>query len=93
MLGKREDAWDRAKKIGVNVLSAWTSVLDHLVFYVVEASSQEAASSILYLNRYDFNVFDGDSNTDLNQQWIFTDKKIGCPVSPRTVAKKLMLKD
>jgi hypothetical protein len=42
MLGKREEAWDRAKKHGVNVLSAWTSVLDHLVFYIVEASSQEA---------------------------------------------------
>ena len=41
-LGRREDAWDRAKKHGVNVLSAWTSVLDHLVFYIVEASAQEA---------------------------------------------------
>jgi hypothetical protein len=41
-LGRREDAWDRAKKHGVNVLSGWTSVLDHLVFYIVEASSQEA---------------------------------------------------
>jgi hypothetical protein len=41
-LGKREEAWDRAKKHGVQVLSAWTSVLDHLVFYIVEASSQEA---------------------------------------------------
>jgi hypothetical protein len=38
---KREEAWDRAKKHGVQVLSAWASVLDHLVFYVVEASSQE----------------------------------------------------
>ncbi len=41
-LGKREEAWDRAKKHGVQVLSAWTSDLDHLVFYIVEASSQEA---------------------------------------------------
>jgi hypothetical protein len=41
-LGKREDAWDRAKKHGVQVLSAWASVLDHLVFYIVVASSQEA---------------------------------------------------
>ena len=41
-LGKREEAWDRAKKHNVQVLSAWTSVLDHLVFYVVEAASQEA---------------------------------------------------
>jgi len=42
MLGKREDVWDRANKHGVHVMSAWTSVIDHLVFYVVEASSQEA---------------------------------------------------
>jgi hypothetical protein len=42
MLGKKEEAWDRAKKHGVQVLSAWTSVLEHLVFYIVEASSQEA---------------------------------------------------
>jgi len=42
MLGKREEVWDRAKKHGVHVLSAWHSVLDHLVFYVVEAPSQEA---------------------------------------------------
>ena len=41
MLGKKEDAWDRAKKQGIQVLSAWTSVLDHLVLYIVEASSQE----------------------------------------------------
>jgi uncharacterized protein with GYD domain len=40
-LGKREEAWDRAKKHGVQVLSAWTSVLEHLVFYIVEAPSQE----------------------------------------------------
>jgi len=44
-LGKREEAWDRAKKHGVQVLSAWTSVLDHLVFYIVEAPSQEAVES------------------------------------------------
>ena len=42
MLGKKEEAWDRAKKHGVQVLSAWTSILEHLVFYIVEASSQEA---------------------------------------------------
>ena len=42
MLGKREEVWDRVKKHGVHVLSAWTSVLDHLIFYVVEAASQEA---------------------------------------------------
>ena len=42
MLGKREEAWDRAKKHGIHVSSAWTSVLDHLIFYIVEAPSQEA---------------------------------------------------
>jgi uncharacterized protein with GYD domain len=45
MLGKKEEAWDRAKKHGVQVLSAWTSVLEHLVFYIVEASSQEAVEA------------------------------------------------
>jgi len=39
VVGKREEA---AKKHGVKVLSAWTSVLDHLIFYIVEASSQQA---------------------------------------------------
>jgi hypothetical protein len=28
MLGKREAVWDQAKKHGVHVLSAWTSVLE-----------------------------------------------------------------
>jgi len=41
-LGKREEAWDRAKKHGVQVLSAWTSILEHVIFYIVEASSQES---------------------------------------------------
>ena len=45
MLGKREEAWDRAKKHGVQVLSAWTSVLEHVIFYIVEASSQEAVEN------------------------------------------------
>lgn len=35
--GKREEA---AKKHGIRILSAWTSVLEHLVFYIVEAPSQ-----------------------------------------------------
>lgn len=39
VVGKREEA---AKKYGVKVLSAWTSVLDHLVFCIVEAPSQFA---------------------------------------------------
>jgi hypothetical protein len=33
---------ERKKKHGVNVLSSWTSILEHLVFYIVEASSQDA---------------------------------------------------
>jgi len=36
---KREEA---AKKHGVKVLSAWSPVLDHLIFYIVEAPSQQA---------------------------------------------------
>jgi len=46
MLGKRE-VWDRAKKHGVHVLNAWASVMDHLVFHVVETSSQEAVRTTL----------------------------------------------
>jgi len=42
MLGKKEEAWDRAKKHGVQVLSAWTTILEHAIFYIVEAPSQEA---------------------------------------------------
>jgi len=42
MLGKREDAWDRAKKHGMQMLSAWTSILEHDIFYIVEAPFQEA---------------------------------------------------
>jgi len=38
-VSKREEA---AKKHGVKILSAWTSVLEHLVFYIVEAPSQVA---------------------------------------------------
>jgi len=39
VVGKREEA---AKKHGVKVLSAWTSTLDHLIFYILEAPSQLA---------------------------------------------------
>jgi len=39
VIGKREEA---AKKHKIKVLSAWTSVLDHLIFYIVEAPSQKA---------------------------------------------------
>lgn len=38
-VGKREEI---AKKHGVKISSAWTSTLDHLVFYIVEAPSQTA---------------------------------------------------
>jgi hypothetical protein len=39
VVGKREEA---AKKHGMKILSAWTSTLEHLVFYIVEAPSQAA---------------------------------------------------
>jgi hypothetical protein len=42
LLNLREEAWDRAKKHGAQVLSSWASVLEHVIFYIVETSSQEA---------------------------------------------------
>jgi len=39
VIGKREEA---ATKHGVKVVSAWTSTLDHLIFYIVEAPSHTA---------------------------------------------------
>jgi len=39
VIGKREEA---AKKHGIKILSAWTSTLDHLIFYIIEAPSQQA---------------------------------------------------
>jgi len=39
VVGKREEI---AKKHRVKVLSAWTSVLDHLAFFIVDAPSQFA---------------------------------------------------
>jgi hypothetical protein len=39
LIGKREEA---AKKHAIKVLSAWASVLDHLIFYIIEAPSQPA---------------------------------------------------
>jgi len=39
---RREEA---AKKHGIKVLSAWTSTLDHLIFYIVEAPSQQAVEN------------------------------------------------
>lgn len=41
-VGKREEA---AKKYGIKIISAYTSILDHLIFHVVEAPSQEAVES------------------------------------------------
>jgi len=38
-VGKREEA---AKKHDIKVLSAWTSIYEHLVFFIVEAQSQPA---------------------------------------------------
>ena len=39
LIVKRAEA---SEKHEVKVISAWTSLLDHLIFYVVEASSQKA---------------------------------------------------
>ena len=39
VVGKREEV---AKKHGVKVISAYTSILDHLIFQIVEAPSQQA---------------------------------------------------
>jgi len=39
VVGKREET---AKKHRIKVLSAWTSTLEHLIFYIVEAPSQTA---------------------------------------------------
>jgi hypothetical protein len=39
LVGKREEI---AKKYGIKILSAYTSVLDHLMFYAIEAPSQQA---------------------------------------------------
>ena len=38
--GRREEA---AAKHGIKILSAWASVLEHLIFYIVEAPSEQAA--------------------------------------------------
>ena len=37
VVGKREEA---TKKHGIKIITAWTSTLDHLIFYIVEAPSQ-----------------------------------------------------
>lgn len=42
VVGKREEA---AKKHEIKVLSAYTSILDHLIFYVVDAPSQQAVEN------------------------------------------------
>jgi len=39
LIGKREEL---AKKYDIKILSAYTSILDHLMFYVIEAPSQQA---------------------------------------------------
>ncbi len=41
-VGKRMEV---AKKCEIKVLSAYTSILEHLVFYVVEAPSQQAVEN------------------------------------------------
>lgn len=42
VIGKREEV---ATKHEVKVLGAWTSILDHLIFYFVEAPSQTAVEN------------------------------------------------
>jgi len=42
VVGKREEV---AKKHEIKVLSAYTSILDHLIFYVVDAPSQQAVEN------------------------------------------------
>jgi hypothetical protein len=42
LVGKKEAV---AKKHEVKVLSAYTSILDHLVFYIVDAPSQQAVEN------------------------------------------------
>ena len=42
LVGKREQV---AKKHEIKVLSAYTSTIDHLVLYIVEAPSQQAVES------------------------------------------------
>jgi len=42
LVGKRQEI---AKKHDLKVLSAYTSTLEHLVFYVVEAPNQQAVES------------------------------------------------
>jgi len=42
VVGKREEV---AKKHKIKVVSAYTSILDHLIFYVVEAPSQQAVEN------------------------------------------------
>lgn len=44
LVGKRQEV---AKKHDIKVLSAYTSTLDHLMFYIIEAPSQRAIESFL----------------------------------------------
>jgi len=39
LIGKRQEV---AKKYDVKILTAYTSTLDHLIFYIIEAPSQQA---------------------------------------------------
>jgi len=42
LAGKRQEV---AEKHDIKILSAYTSTLDHLIFYVIEAPSQQAIES------------------------------------------------
>jgi hypothetical protein len=43
-VGKREEV---AKKLGIKVISAYTSTLSHLIFLIAEAPTQQAVESYL----------------------------------------------
>jgi len=42
LVGKRQEV---AKKHNIKILSAYTSTLEHLIFYVVEAPNQQAVEN------------------------------------------------
>jgi hypothetical protein len=44
VVGKREKV---AEKYGIKIISAYTSVLDHLIYCIVEASSQQKVENYL----------------------------------------------
>ena len=51
LVGKREEI---AKKQGLKVISAYTSILDHLIFLIVDAPSQQAVERYLIESGFAF---------------------------------------